>query len=197
MYQPLPSFPPLFASLRWWRLFTASLLSSSDLESSISNANREWGGKAREWMRFHIEPQATLSFPVEAGASALKNRHPLSWIFAPEAGPASRKIYSTLATLYGSTPFFHPLKDVLLPAPEAGKPASNFNRKAFEAMASVLSLDDPCLLSSLRDCRSASIADIIASAPEPPSDCSLLTSLFRYGPDAIFILIKPFYSNTL
>ena len=197
MHQPLPIFPPLFPPLEWWRIFCVDLTMRAatldaavtprieDFSGSISRANAEGGVTAREWVRFSVDADVTLSLPVEGGASALKNRRPDSWVFAREAPREARKIASTLATLYGRTPFFHLLGDDLTPCPEPGMKVAEVNGEMFGRIIRILGLGDVYLLQSLRT------TDISTLRTADPSS-ALLPALFRLGPDAIFLLLKPF-----
>lgn len=221
MYQPLPDFAPLYPPGEWWRIYLNHLLNTrepTDGVGLIKQTNRDSGLKSREWMRFTATPpeakigtpkSIVLSLPVEGGASALKNRHPDSWKLASEGRRESRKIISTLETLYGRTPYFHLLSDQLLACFPAAQDkdfieihASLLCIEAFRKVEKVLRLDDNNLITELKDglerndTRLKTVAEetrrkLLSADPQNPSP-SILDALFRIGPDAIFALLPTF-----
>ena len=189
MYQPLPTFPPLNAPIGWWRTFCR--LRAGDANAGIKEivtvANRESGLRPRDWLRFTIAADVSLSMPVAGGASALKNRHPDSWKLAGESVAAADKIKDTLATVYGRTPYFRLLEEEMeLPA-TPGLPASVLNWRMFECAAEVLGVSDVSLWECLPTFPSADYVD-----PEPQDSLSVVDAIFRKGPDAIFSLLPTF-----
>ena len=201
MTHPLPDFPPLFPRGEWWRLFFAATLEGASQAEAICRANASSGIKPREWLRFYIAGAAALSLPVSGGASALKNRPSTRWTLAPEAQRESRKISATLATAYGRSPFFHPLRDCFeMPFSSEelaeGVRASEVCREAFRRVAGVLNLEDTRLIEALR-VRMAdgdgTLGRVCAdSRADFHPDLSIIDTLCRLGPDAIFTLLPSF-----
>ena len=196
MRQPLPDFPPLYASAAWWKEYVASRLGGIDARGATVAANRGSGLRNRDWMRFTIEVDETLSLPVAGGASALKNRYPDSWVLAQEAQRDGRKILSSIATAYGRQPFFHLIKEELF-APLLGledRKASQVCLEAFQAVERLLGLDGERLIFDLR----MKIADKdhtlrqVALESSPKFGLSIIDALVRKGPGAIFALLPAF-----
>ena len=199
MYHPLPEFAPLFPSGEWWRLRLRAMIEGSSLEDSILEANRLCGLKSRLWMRFVVHDKlgndVTLSLPVVNGASALKNYPPASWTVCPDA-PKCRKIDATMATLYSGSPFFNNIYAILRLKDSAGSKAENICRQAEQSISSVLGLDNPSLIISIR-----SLIDDknrMKTLRESPGfsdidlNLSILDSLFKLGPQTIFPLLLSF-----
>lgn len=138
----------------------------------------------------------TLSLPVEGGASALKNCAPASWRLAPEAVRESRKAASTLSTVYGRQPFFHLLEDDLRISPQPGEGASEVCMEKFGAVCKVLGLEDASLIDALAervargDQRLRDIRRELCTDFSP--GLSIVDSVVRMGPDAIFSLLPSF-----
>lgn len=234
---PLPEFAPLFPSMEWWRIFLSRRLEMPDtggddaLRLAVRLANTESRLKSREWMRFAVCAPAraaaaadmsaqvsVLSLPVEGSASALKNRHPRSWMLAREALREAEKIKATLATAYGRTPYFHILADTLFSGSgfggntftgdgPAGRPsAGDVCDEAFSGIVSLLCLDDDRLLRDLRERMKRGDAvlrnvrgDVLqrlgetgASLSGAGGGVSILHSLFHIGPDTVFALLPSF-----
>lgn len=197
----LPDYPPLYAPAVWWRAYTRSLLAgAAGEEEATAHANRQSGLRPRDWMRFRLEGDTRLSLPTEGGASSLKNRPAATWTLSREAGRESRKARATLATLYGRQPYFHLLEAELtapLVSAEEGTTARKICTDAHRAASIILGLDDRTLLDDLRQriaggdrLLRATAAELTATAYPP--DRSILESLFRLGPDAIFTLLPTF-----
>lgn len=204
MYQPLPKFAPLFPPVDWWRLFLCWRLRGESEEGAVGKANSECGMKSREWMRFGClsregEP-AIMPVSVDGGASALKNRPAESWTIAAEAEREEKKIASALATIYGRQPFFYLLKDALLPSLKAGDSAENICRQAFRNVVAVTSLDDETFLKQLGERLATGDSQLREISRELMgawlgSGCgalSVVDPLFRFGPDAIFVMLTAF-----
>ena len=147
-------------------------------------------------MRFRIEGNVTLTVPVEGGGSALKNRPPESWTLASEAARDYRKIRSTLATIYGRSPFFHLLEDILLPSLSGilpGEGASDLCTQIFRNVTEILNIEDEALLAAIREAMRTKDPRLEGARPLKMEPClSIADVLFRYGPDAIFSLIPAF-----
>lgn len=198
MYQPLPAFPPLFPPGEWWRIYVGYRLRDFESRDAINEANRESGLRSRDWMRFKAAPDITLSLPVAGGASALKNRNPGNWTIAHEAKRDWKKILHTLDTIYGRLPFYHLLKEEIFGEIELENisEASEICQSAFRGMERVLGLLDCELICRLKqlsqdkDDRFRQICKQFAVYYMP--EISLLDSIFRIGPDAIFILSPAF-----
>lgn len=202
MYYGLPDFPPLYAPVGWWRSYVALRLGGKDRQRAIYGSNNESSLKVRDWMRFCVTGGKTLSVPVEGGASALKNRPSVSWVTAREAEHESRRIVSTLSTLYGRTPYYNLLKSEIIESVDFTQSikASAVCTRAFLNIDSILGLGDETLLEALRDkinhgeellCKIAKEFDNkILTRVEPR--ISIIDSLFRLGPDAIFTLLPAF-----
>ena len=202
-FRHVPSFPPLFAPCEWWRLRIALLMNGYRHDLALTTANKEAIDRniiqPRSWMRFSVNDisrgSLTLSMPIKGGASALKNHHPDSWLISPH-GDAPYAIDATLATLYGSTPFFHiiapsvslrilhplsPVSDLclrldkiimnLLDPPESGTITH----------LAALRCENPKLYTELRSEYSASANGFT----------SILESLFSFGKDTIYHLAPP------
>lgn len=199
MYQPLPSFPPLFPPDIWWKIFIVGRIEGAGTEKAILQANRESGIKAREWMRIRIAEECTLSMPLAGGASTLKNHPPQSWRFSRESEREGRKMVETIATLYGRTPFFPFIKDDLeniLSGFSEGKPVEGMCQDGFRMVEKLLSLSDTVLLESLK-LRMAQGDPLLKSlknqySPSVESCLSILVALFSVGQDAIFGLLPAF-----
>lgn len=196
MYQPLPSFPPLYAPGAWWRIHVASLLDGRSIEEATGIANRSAGIKPREWMRIRVEGDAVLSLPVDGGASALKNRHPDSWRMAGEAGRDLRKIHSTLNTLYGRTPYYFLLEDSLNAEGAPGDRAKDVCTRAYKRIKAILGLDDPGLVKDIgRELERGSetlLALYNEKAKAFSPALSIIDTIVRIGPDAIFALLPTY-----
>lgn len=189
MTYPLPEFPSLFPSGEWWRLYVES--------GSIKNANSGCGCKAREWMRFRVAEDTMLSIPTDGGASALKNHNPETWTLAARFESDRRKILATIATLYGRYPYFDTVMDRLtqcFTSVSNGARASAICTAAFTAVVDFLNIDIlvPEFSALVKNgdgrfgqiCREANAkADL---------SLSILDTLMRLGPDAIFTLIPSF-----
>lgn len=201
MYQPLPEFPPLFPPGEWWRSYLKALTGSLSQREAIMSANSLTGIKSRDWMRIRLAEGSVISLPVEGGACALKNRHPSTWILASEARRDSRKFMATLATLYGRKPFFHLCQAELekLFSPEdadSQRSAESFCNAAFTLTERFLTLHDREMIKTLdiliRE-NNRRIADICRRlTAQIDSRLSILDSVLRLGPDAIFTLIPSF-----
>lgn len=180
MYNPLPSFPPLFPPVDWWRDYLGALLDGASRQEAVSAANT--GRKAREWMRF-----GGLSLPIDGGASTLKNRPADSWILSPKAALQARKMDATLATIYGSTPFYHLLDHLLSVSDiiEGREKASDVCIEAFRRIEHILGIDAPSLIESARALISSGKS---CDAPQDKPS-GIMEVLFRKGPEAIFTLL--------
>ena len=183
-----PLFPPLFPPVGWWRSYFASLLAGHPKSECIARANAVM--RPRDWMRFRVKDHALLSVPVEGGASALKNHPASTWLLSPKAALQARKIDATLATLYGSTPFYSLLDheislSSLIDSPH---PASAVCLEAFRRVERVLGTDNPALLDAARSLEKRPSI----SCPAESAGISILEPLFTYGPEAIFILFPTF-----
>ena len=192
----LPDFPPLFPDVEWWRLFVEMRLQGVSSAEACAEAGRRRGLKPRSWMRVLLAGDTMLSLPVSGGASALKNRPADSWELAPEAAPRRRKFEATLATLYGRTPFFHLLRETLLPGGGEEVTAREVCRDAFLKVEALLGLDNEELLAMLRERmarRDATLASMV-EAYDAKADrrLSIIDVLARLGPDAIFTLLPTF-----
>lgn len=147
-------------------------------------------------MRFAVTAETMLSIPVKGSASALKNRNADEWLLAGEAPREWSKALSTLATLYGRSPFHAEISAIMRSMQICpGAPASRLCLKSFECVKSFLGLAEPSLLESylsLPESARKSVAAVkieMESALNP--DLSILDALFRLGPDAIFPLLPP------
>lgn len=197
----LPSFPPLWASGRWWRLYAAAMGRGEGREGAIAAANRECGMKPREWMRFEVAGGTTLSLPVSGGASALKNHPASSWTVAPEAIRDTRKLQATLATLYGRTPFYTLLASDLFPpenqaeSKEAGLPTAEATcRGAFRRIEEILRIDETVkeYVALPSDKRSRLRAIGAEKALQFQPHLSIIDAVATLGRDAIFPLLPAF-----
>lgn len=193
MTHPLPSYPPLFPPGKWWRLYLEALCAGVSRPEAVARANALGGIRPRAWMRFEVAGPSTLSVPVAGGASALKNRPAGSWRLAPGAERQLRKIRHTLATLYGSTPYFGVI-DVIDPSVEYADCAA-LCTDAFHRVEKVLGIDGE-LLRSLRRWREEEPERLkaVCEAYKGPSDLSMsiLDPLFRLGPCAIYTVLNSF-----
>lgn len=193
MIQPLPSFPPLLPSGDWWIKRLEALVNGVSREESIIVANNVSHLKSREWMRFRVADRSfgetMLSMPVVHGASALKNRSPESWRIA-DSPSGLRKLDSTLATLYGHTPFYHLIAPELSLKDTALKRAEEVCRKLDEAVLRVLGLDNQNMVKSLEeaDFNSARFASLSEKMESFNPSLSIADSIFRYGPQTIIKL---------
>lgn len=205
MTYPLPVFPPLFPHGIWWRLFVEKLLEGCECGECVEYANNKCGLKAREWMRFSIEGGNMISIPVAGGASALKNGHPSEWTVSKEYGREVRKMHSTLATIYGKTPFYSLIKDDLAECfeqeerrSEKTQPAkaSDICLKSFNKIKELLELDNPDLIGMLREKIRNKDSFLIEMKRETEEDIdmtlSIIHHLSRHGKDAIFTLLPAF-----
>lgn len=194
MRHPLPSFPPYFAPGLWWRAYLARKISGLSDSLAIREANESSGIKPRDWMRLHLENEVLLSVPVEGGASALKNRDSSTWRLSGNFGREHRKICSTLSTLYGRYPYFAPVSD-LLQAGDA-ESAEDLCRKSFEGVKHFLALDDENLIAGIRDRLHAKDERLEGltrqNADAFNANLSIVPTLMKLGPDAIFPLIPTF-----
>ena len=184
-------FPPLFASVAWWRLYVGALLQGSAVAACMEAASSDI--RRRDRMRFAVSGGAVLSLPVVGGASALKNRAPETWRLAPEAARESRKMLHTLETLYGRSPYFHLLADEVVGSVDnylPGMSAEEVCQGAFKRVCAVLGLDDDNLLASLSvhgaepRFRQIRAALYVGVSPE----LSILDPLFRLVPSTLLIL---------
>ena len=198
MIHPLPSFTPLFPSVKWWRLFLKCRLEGVSEEETIAAANRESGLKRREWMRVALADGGRVSIPVKGGASSLKNRPAESWELAAECRRETARFASTLATLYGRQPFFHLLDRELTPRCEPGERAEEVCRAAFRSIAGILQADDEKLLAEIKkdmeNPRGRSVAAGRELVGKTRAGLSVIDAAVRLGPDAIFTLLPPFLS---
>lgn len=204
MYQPTPEFPPLYAPGKWWQLRLECLIESGNDSEAIRFANSHSGIRNRDWMRFEIrdrqEKSTMLSLPVKGGASALKNRPPVSWTLSSECMTAVTKIDHTVSTLLGNKPYF-PFIFPLLSLKTAFcniQTGNTYDLCCFidKETKKVLGLNDMQLVETVRQ--------KIEEGPEAlrykcsslrrnfDSEVSFLESIMRYGPEAIFALIPPF-----
>lgn len=196
MYQPLPEFPPLYPTCEWWRLLFKKL--PCPWEEAVAYANRESRLASRAWMRVALIDDTVLSLPVKGGASALKNRHPSSWQLAPEAVRAASRMEHTLATLYGSSPFYNSLAPLLrIEITDRALPsAAEICNAAFRRVAETLSINDPLLVEQLKN--KILEGDPVVSPTVKQYSArisprrSILDALFYLGPDAIFSLPETF-----
>ena len=194
MIYPLPSFPPLFPSGEWWKIRLHALLEGATREESTATANRKSGFKSREWMRFVVvdrnEAEVMLSLPVVHGASALKNTRSESWKIADDR-PKLRKLNSTLATLYGHTPFFHLLGEELKFLHSEDVSAAYLCHEMDEKVWKFLGLESRSLLENLRmeDLNKDKFQNILQRMEPFNPRVSVIDSFFRYGPDTIFRLL--------
>ena len=195
MYQPLPTFPPLYPPGEWWRNFIKGILENFSENESIANANKASGIAPRAWMRLYLKGGSLLSLPVSGGASTLKNRHPDSWLTAHEAVREAVKIDHTVATLYGNQPYFIPLspelslEDII----QTTTFAKDICIMAFERVKRILALDDRSLIEDIK-CRLKNHDSLLLDAMEEfrlKIDCglSIPDALFTLGPDAIFSIL--------
>ena len=198
MFQPLPIFPPLYPPGEWWRLFLSHRLAGNTEDEAIRAANAAANVKPRGWMRITVEADSVLSLPVAGGASALKNRHPDSWVIATESIREGRKIINTLSTLYGNRPFYHILAPHLTEifTSDAGIRASAIALEAFSNVVRILSLDNDTLLKDIRLRIAAGDRLLKETGMEFETKSSLhlsiLDSIFTLGPDAIFAILPAF-----
>lgn len=202
MTHPLPLFPPLFPNAAWWRVFLEHRLAGNSRRECIREANSSSGYRPRGWLRISLREGAELSLPVAGGASALKNHPADSWVTAGESARVWRKAMATIATLYGRQPFFQLLRDILEPPfglseGNEGARVEQVCMEFFRRVEHTLSLDDPSLLSSLRKALRERDAIIIMEAERLSGgyvfSLSIIDSLMRYGPDAIFLLAPTFF----
>lgn len=212
MTQPLPCFPPLFASGNWWRIFVRLLLGGLAEGEAIAGANARCGLPPRCWMRLSLADGAVLSLPVAGGASALKNRRPDTWVMAREAEREWRKAQATIVTLYGKAPYCHLLIGGLLgstdPSDVAGMKAGALCMAAFDAVIDALGLRDAELIDRMRrivEAKDTAIQDVTGMHEAMRMhdvireydgkfhpELSILDALLRLGPDAIFPLMGAF-----
>lgn len=198
MYQPLPTFPPLFPPGKWWRLFLKGLLAGMTSNEAVIYANNKGEIRSREWMRLILEGDTIISMPVKGGASTLKNKPSSSWTLASEAVRDGRKNVATLATLYGRQPFFSLLSDDLSVMADffPGDPAAELCVRAFEKVKRILSLDDAVLLENLRDLLMSGDRKLEKVrkdfTPYFKAELSIMDPLVKLGPDAIFSLLPSF-----
>ena len=202
MTHPLPLFPPLFPNAGWWRAFLERRLAGCPREECIREANTTSGYRSRGWLRISLREGAELSLPVAGGASALKNKPADSWATARESAREWRKATATIATLYGRQPFYPLLRDILDPPPglsegNEGAAAGEICMEFFRRVERSLSLDDLSLLSSLQSALQKRDANIIKEVERLSRgylfSLSIIDSLMRYGPDAIFLLSPTFF----
>lgn len=180
MYQPKPEFPPLFPNVGWWRQYMEALLAGMKPLEAVEFANSDM--RARDWMRF-----SGVSVPVEGGGSALKNRPPWSWRLSEKALAQARKMDSTLATVYGATPFYR-LLDHIISMREIlmGRVmAADVCREAFRRVEGILGLDRADVIESARGFKPSPV-------PRVENEEEILTLLFLKGPEAIFQLLPTF-----
>lgn len=163
---------------------------------AISAANQNSGIKPREWLRVSIVSDTLISMPVAGSASALKNHHPFSWCLAPEAQKVAVKAAATLSTVYGRTPFFHLLEESFSLAGKIGEPASSLCMRAFHNVEEILGINENALIHALRDSmeqKTHRIHDICSyTAKKANMSLSIIDTLCRLGPDAIFALVFTF-----
>lgn len=196
MIQPLPDFPPLFPPGRWWRIFIGRRLDGASQEDAVAEANRGSGLNSRNWMRLPLAGGQTFSFSVKGGASSLKNRHPASWRMAQEVEREIPRYVSTLATIYGRTPFHHLLGPELVPECSPGEKAAEVCMECFRKVHGVILPDSEMLLPRFSEAvraDSGRLAAVSAELSESFSpDLSIVDTLVRLGPDAIFPLLGAF-----
>lgn len=199
----MPGFPPLFPDVEWWRLYLKGRLEGLEVEAAIAGANRGCGLKPRGWMRFEVAGPATLTLPVGGGASTLKNRPTPTWRLAAEAEREWRKILATTATLYGRCPYFDEVFAFMAKVHDGGyQVASELNMAAFRAVERFLNIenllpqignticsrqegDDTPGRETLRE-----VAREVRERTDP--SLSIVDTLMKLGPDAIFTLLPPF-----
>lgn len=196
MIHPLPDFPPLFPPGKWWRLFLSRILAGASEREGISFANCECDLRPREWMRVRIAGGAMLSFPIAGGASALKNHSSSSWMMARESTREAARFASTLATVYGRTPFFLLLKDSFFLEICPGGRAQEICEAGFRNVLDILLPHGSETLRSISDELSVPGSRIIEISEESNKnfnpELSIIDALARTGPDAIFPLLPTF-----
>lgn len=177
---------PFCGSVDWWRRYLEGRLAG---EESLPPMPR------RELMRCHIRDHAgnelTLSVPVAGGASVVKHAPVENWIIS-EHGRWEAMHLGALNAAYGKTPFYRHyiprLQALIEHHPER---ATDFTNSIGEYIAEALHIET--LLPQLRE-NDATRREMIAERRErldrnlPPST-SILDPLFRFGPEAIFLLI--------
>lgn len=200
MTHPLPCFPPLFPSGNWWRSYLKALSEGISREKAVELANAESGMRSRDWLRISVAGAGLLSLPVEGGASSLKNRHPSLWRFSRESAREARKIKSTLATVYGRSPFHYLLAgdfEILPGVTESESlPVGRECIRLFRVVEHILLPDAQETLEYLKGLSDSDRMRLKALGEEKSAERflseSILDLVFRYGPDAIFPLLPAF-----
>ena len=175
----------------------ASRLSGqTDFEALVS-ANEVVGLSPREWLRIGIEGGAMLSLPVTGGASALKNHPSDTWRIAAEGPREIRKMKSTIATIYGRTPYYRFVHDLLLPETVSpGEPAREVCTQAFHRVCDILHCGDEALLFQIKERmreEDHTLREVCSDIQRRFNDSlSILDALMKLGPDAIFALLPSF-----
>ena len=195
MIHPLPLFPPVFPTGKWWTYRLQGLVDGLGTEESCMEANKKSGLKSREWMRGEVEDRSggavMLSVPVVHGASALKNQAPATWRIADDKVNL-RKLADTLRTLYGHTPYFNHLFPELRMVDMAGLEASEACRRVDDAILRFLGFSNVSLLNSARraDLSDSRYSSAIARMKDYNPSLCVLDLLFRHGPQAIIKLLS-------
>lgn len=196
MVCPLPSFPPLFPPGSWWRLFMKELIREGSEDKAIAFANSESGIKSREWMRVRIAGGSLLSFSVKGGASALKNRPADTWVMARESERETIRYASTLATVYGRTPYFQLLQEELIPSASDGITAKEVCRQCCRNVMNIILPEDIGMFDSIREVIERPGNRIMRISKEFNikfnPELSIIDAIVRMGPGAIFPLLPAF-----
>ena len=160
-----------------------TLLKGENPREGIRKANASV--RSRDWMRFD-----SLSVPVEGGASTLKNRRADTWRISEKAFPEARKMDATLATRYGSTPYYRLLDHLISMRDILGERemAEEVCQEAFRRVEEILGLDRNDLLESTKGFSQARVHNA-------KNDTGILELLFCKGPEAIFELIPTLNIN--
>lgn len=135
-----------------------------------------------------------LSVPVEGGRSSTKSL-PASRLIVSGHGRWPEVHIGALEAAYGRTPFYRHIEHEIVPIlrHSPGRPLLDLNRDLFNCIRRFLRFDEllPELL-RLRDTRPEWIHQLAAPMlPAFDSTLTLLDPLSRFGPDTLFLLLKP------
>lgn len=172
------------------------LIREGSEDKAIAFANSESGIKSREWMRVRIAGGSLLSFSVKGGASALKNRPSATWVMARESERETIRYASTLATVYGRTPYFQLLQEELIPSASAGIPAKEVCRQCCRNVMNIILPEGIGMLDSIRQVIERPGNRIMRISKEFNikfnPELSIIDAIVRMGPGAIFPLLPAF-----
>ena len=127
----------------------------------------------------------------------MKNGNPALWTLASEADRDWRKAQSTFATLYGKSPFYFLLAEVLTGEKEvsAGMKASEVCQASYTLVAEISGMSNDRLVEELRKAilTHKGMDEIRQDYQHYYRESrSILPLLWQLGPDAIFALLPPF-----